>query len=210
MSDQALLTRTDVRHRIGERMDRLPIVGTHRTVTLVVGVGLFFDFFDSNLAGTIAKVLQADFAFTATDLKLVLASAFLGQFVGAILLGRLADRIGRRAAFMLNLGIYSFFTLLGAFAPHAAWLVATRFLAGLGIGAETVLSDCYLSEVLPARRRGRFIALAYTIGFCAVPAVGFAALFLAPRTVFGVDGWRVLFVLGAAGSAGGVGAAQGA
>lgn len=186
---------------VGDRMERLPLVATHRHLTAVVGVGLFFDFFDSNLSGTIAKVLQADFAFGSTELKLVLASAFVGQFLGSILLGRFADRFGRRPAFMVNLAIYSLFTLLGAFAPNAAWLIATRFLAGLGIGAENALSDSYLSEMLPARKRGRFIAWAYTVGFCGVPAVGFAALWLAPKTVFGIDGWRVLFVLGAFGSA---------
>ncbi|SDD18511.1 MFS transporter [Actinokineospora iranica] len=186
---------------IGDRMERLPVGRTHRHLTLVVGIGLFFDFFDSNLSGTIAKVLQADFAFGGTELKLVLASAFVGQFVGSIVLGRFADRYGRRAVFMLNLGVYSFFTLLGAFSPNALWLIATRFLAGVGIGAENALSDSYLAEMLPANKRGRYLAWAYTAGFCGVPAVGFAALWLAPQTVMGVDGWRVLFVLGALGSA---------
>ncbi len=202
MSEQAVLTLERGGHpSVGARLDRLPIVRSHRTITAVVGVGLFFDFFDGNLSGTIGKVLQADFGFDATALKLVLASAFLGQFAGSILLGRLADRVGRRTAFMVNLGVYSLFTLAGAFSPNAAWLIVTRFLAGLGIGAETALSDCYLAEVVPASRRGRYVAWTYTVGFCAVPAVGFAALWLAPRNILGVAGWRVLFVLGAAGSA---------
>ncbi|GLZ39212.1 MFS transporter [Actinokineospora sp. NBRC 105648] len=189
------------RASISDRLERLPLGRTHRHLTLVVGIGLFFDFFDSNLSGTIAKVMQTSFGFGTTELKLVLASAFVGQFVGSIVLGRFADRYGRRAAFMLNLGIYSFFTLLGAFSPTAIWLIATRFLAGVGIGAENALSDSYLAEMLPAKKRGRYIAWAYTVGFCGVPAVGFAALWLAPQTVFGIAGWRVLFVLGALGSA---------
>lgn len=197
MSEPVVLAR----QQLNARMDSLPIVRTHRTLTLVVGVGLFFDFFDSNLSSTIAKVLQVGFSFDTTALKLVLASAFVGQFAGAILLGRLADRIGRRGAFMVNLAIYSVFTLAGAFAPSAAWLIGSRFLAGLGIGAETALSDCYLAELLPAGKRGRYIALAYTVGFLAVPAVGFTALLLAPRMVFGIAGWRILFVLGAIGAA---------
>src|SRR5881392_329477 len=147
MSEQVLVASGgDVRHQLGDRLDTLPVVRTHRTIMMVVGVGLFFDFFDSNLSGTIAKVLQAGFSFDTNALKLVLASAFVGQFVGAIVLGGLADRIGRRRAFMVNLAIYSLFTLAGAFSPNAAWLIVTRFLAGLGIGAETALSDCYLSE----------------------------------------------------------------
>lgn len=189
------------RASVGERMDRLPITGTHRRLTAVIGVGLFFDSFDNHLSGTIAAVVRDEFALTSTALKLALASAFLGQFFGSVLLGRVGDRYGRRRAFMVNLGLYSAFTLAGAFSPNAAWLIVTRFVAGIGIGAEQALSDCYLSETLPRAQRGRFTAWAYTISFCGVPAVGFAALWLVPLTPLGVDGWRWLFVLGALGSA---------
>lgn len=185
---------------VGARMDRLPITPTHRRLTLVIGIGLFFDSFDNHLSGTIAKVMQTEFAMDSTALKLALASAFLGQFFGSILLGRVGDRLGRRRAFMINLALYSVFTLAGAFSPNAAWLIVTRFVAGMGIGAEQALSDCYLSETLPAKKRGRFIAWAYTLCFCGVPAVGFAALWLVPLAPLGVDGWRWLFVLGALGA----------
>ncbi|MER7920515.1 MULTISPECIES: MFS transporter [unclassified Streptomyces] len=186
---------------IGARLDRMPITPLHRRLTAVIGVGLFFDTFENNLSGTIGKVLQSDFGFGTTSLKLVLASAFVGQFIGSLTLGRIADRFGRRRAFLVNLAIYSACSLLGAFAPNAAWLIVTRFLAGLGIGAEQALSDCYLADVLPASKRGRFIAWAYTLAFCGVPAVGFAALWLVPLSPLGVAGWRWLFVLGALGSA---------
>ncbi|MFF3165709.1 MFS transporter [Streptomyces sp. NPDC003273] len=186
---------------IGARLDRMPITPLHRRLTAVIGIGLFFDTFENNLSGTIAKVLQSYFAFGATSLKLVLASVFVGQFIGSLTLGRIADRFGRRRAFLINLAIYSVFSLLGAFSPNATWLIVTRFLAGVGIGAEQALSDCYLADVLPARKRGRFIAWAYTLAFCGVPAVGFAALWLVPLTPLGVAGWRWLFVLGALGSA---------
>ncbi|MFF4036616.1 MFS transporter [Streptomyces sp. NPDC001816] len=186
---------------IGVRLDRMPITPLHRRLTAVIGVGLFFDTFENNLSGTIGKVLQSDFAFGATSLKLVLASVFVGQFIGSLTLGRIADRFGRRRAFLVNLAIYSVFSLLGAFSPNATWLIVTRFLAGIGIGAEQALSDCYLADVLPAKKRGRFIAGAYTLAFCGVPAVGFAALWLVPLTPLGVAGWRWLFVLGSLGSA---------
>ncbi|MEU6283478.1 MFS transporter [Streptomyces sp. NPDC047028] len=186
---------------VGARLDRMPITPLHRRLTAVIGVGLFFDTFENNLSGTIGKVLQSDFAFGATSLKLVLASAFVGQFVGSLTLGRIADRFGRRRAFLINLGIYSVCSLLGAVSPNAAWLIVARFLAGVGIGAEQALSDCYLADVLPARKRGRFISWAYTLAFCGVPAVGFAALWLVPLSPLGVAGWRWLFVLGALGSA---------
>ncbi|MFJ4920620.1 MFS transporter [Streptomyces sp. NPDC088725] len=186
---------------IGARLDRMRIGPVHRRITAVIGVGLFFDTFENNLSGTIGKVLQGDFALDATTLKFVLASTFIGQFLGSLVMGKVADRYGRRRAFLLNLAIYSGFSLLGAFSPNVYWLIATRFLAGIGIGAEQALSDCYLADVLPASKRGRFIAWAYTVAFCGVPAVGFAALWLAPASFLGVSGWRWLFVIGSLGSA---------
>ncbi|MFF5566828.1 MFS transporter [Streptomyces sp. NPDC012623] len=186
---------------VARRLDRLPVLPTHRRITTVVGIGLLFDMYENNLSGTLSQVLRADFALSATDVKLVLASVFLGQFFGAILMGRLADRFGRRRAFLINLGIYSFFSLAGAFAPSVGWLIATRFLAGIGIGAEQTLSDSYLADVLPARHRGRLMAWAYTLGYCGVPAVGLMAMWLVPLEPLGVAGWRWLFALGAAGSA---------
>ncbi|WP_037659868.1 MFS transporter, partial [Streptomyces aurantiacus] len=197
----ALRETTAAAPTIGDRIDRMPITPTHRRLTAVVGVGLLFDTFENNLAGTISHVLQEDFAFNGTTLKLVLASAFIGQFVGSVVLGRVADRYGRRRAFLINLALYSGFSLLGALSPNAAWLIVTRFFAGVGIGAEQSLSDCYLADVLPARYRGRYTAWAYTLAFCGVPAVGFAALWLVPLSPLGIDGWRWLFVLGALGSA---------
>ncbi len=121
------------------------------------------------------------------------------MFFGAAFVGAVADRVGRRPAFLLTLGIYSLFTLAGAFSPNAFFLIATRFLAGIGIGAQPALADAYLSEVIPARARGHMIAIAYTIGFCGVPVVGLAARVLVPLRAFGVDGWRWLFVVGSLG-----------
>ncbi|PWJ04724.1 MFS transporter [Streptomyces sp. NWU49] len=197
----ALRETPDAASSLGDRIDRMPVTPTHRRLTAVVGVGLLFDTFENNLSGTISKVLQEDFAFDGTALKLMLASAFIGQFFGSVLLGRVADRYGRRRAFLINLALYSGFSLLGAFSPNVAWLIVTRFFAGVGIGAEQSLSDCYLADVLPAKQRGRYTAWAYTLAFVGVPAVGFAALWLVPLSPLGIDGWRWLFVIGSLGSA---------
>ena len=96
--------------------------------------------------------------------------------------------------------LFSVFTLAGAFSPNAAVLVVTRFVAGIGIGAETVLADVYLSEFLPRKVRGRLIAWAYTLSFLGVPVVGLLARWLVPVSIGGVEGWRIVFILGAVGS----------
>ena len=149
----------------------------------------------------LATVLTQQFQLTRAALPPIIASSFVGMFFGATLLGRFADTRGRRTAFLVNLGVYSIFTLLGAFSPDVTTLIVTRFLAGVGIGAELPLVDAYLSELLPARHRGRYTAWAYTLGFLGVPAAGFLARILVPQQPFGVDGWRWMFVAGSLGAA---------
>jgi len=184
---------------IAARLNRLPITRIHRTIVIIAGIGTFFDLFDIFLAGVLATVLTEHFHLSRVSLPAVIGSSFLGMFLGALCLGRFADWVGRRTAFLVNLGIYSLFTLLGGLSTSAAMLVVTRFVAGIGIGAEPPLVDAYLSEFLPPQHRGRFIAIAYTIGFLGVPAVGFLARVLVPVHVLGLDGWRWLFVAGSVG-----------
>jgi putative MFS transporter len=185
---------------IAARMDRLPVTPIHRRATVAVGLGLFFEFYEVFLAGVLSGVLVDEFGLTKASLPPVLASTFIGMFIGALVLGRVADRIGRRGGFLLNLGVYSVFSLLGAFSPSALWLMASRFLAGIGLGAEPPLADTYLTDLLPARRRGRYVAWAYTLAFLGVPVVGFLAHGIAELPILGIPGWRWMFVVGALGA----------
>ena len=184
---------------VAEWLDAAPVTRRHWHLTFVIGLGLFFDLYDVFLAGALSTVLTKSFALSPARLPILLGSSFLGMFFGAIFMGAAADRIGRRPAFLLNLGIYSLFTLAGAFSPNARFLIVTRFLAGIGIGAQIPLSDAYLSELLPASVRGKLISLAYTIGFCGVPVIGWSARVLVPLRILGVEGWRWLFVAGSLG-----------
>lgn len=105
-----------------------------------------------------------------------------------------------RQAFLLNLAIYSVFSLIGGLSPNATILVLARFIAGLGLGAELALADAYLSDVLPPKVRGRYIAWAYTTAFLGIPAAGFLARWLVPLKPLGVSGWRWMFFIGALGA----------
>src|SRR5438477_3761935 len=116
---------------IAARLNRLPITRTHRRLVAIAGIGTFFDLFDIFLAGVLGAVLTERLHLSTISQPAVLASGFLGMFAGALGLGRLADRIGRRRAFLLTLGLYSSFTFLGAFATSAAWLIASRGIAGV-------------------------------------------------------------------------------
>ena len=186
---------------IGQRLDGLSVGPMHRKVVVAIGLGLFFEMYEIFLSSTISTTLKTQYDMDGTTLKLLLASSFVGMFVGAAALGRLADRIGRRRAFLFNLIWFSLWTLVGAFAPTPWFLVATRFLAGIGVGAEYPVADAYLSDVLPKSHRGRLAAWAYTCSFVAVPVLGFLSLWLNKHAVLGIPGWRVLLLIGSLGAA---------
>ncbi|WP_394821353.1 MFS transporter [Pendulispora albinea] len=188
------------RPTVGARMDRLPITRTHRMLTLAVGLGLFFDVYEVFLAGVLGQVLVREFHLPKTWLPMLLGSGFLGMAIGATLLGRFADRLGRRKAFLVGLWAYSLFSFVGAFSVGPVMLLVTRFLAGIGIGAEPPLADAYLGDLLPAKERGRYIAWAYTVGFLGVPTAGFLAHAMTSVTLLGISGWRWMFVIGALGT----------
>jgi putative MFS transporter len=185
---------------IGQRLDYLPVGPMHRKVVVAIGLGLFFEMYEIFLSSTVSTTLKTQYDLDGTTLKLLLASSFLGMFIGAATLGRLADRIGRRRAFLFNLIWFSGWTLIGAFSPSPLFLVVTRFMAGIGVGAEYPVADAYLSDVLPKAHRGRLAAWAYTCSFVAVPVLGFLSLALTKHDVFGIDGWRILLVIGSIGA----------
>ena len=114
---------------IAARLNRLPPTRTHVQATIIAGIGSFFDLFDIFLAGVLGTVLTQRFGLDRLLLPIALSSSFVGMFIGATVLGRFADRAGRRTAFLVNLGIYSAFTLVGAFSVNATMLIASRFLA---------------------------------------------------------------------------------
>jgi putative MFS transporter len=185
---------------IGQRLDHLEVGPMHRKVVVAIGLGLFFEIYEIFLSSTISTTLKAQYDLDGTSLKLLLASSFVGMFIGSAVLGRLADRIGRRRAFLFNLIWFSAWTLVGAFSPAPWFLVITRFLAGVGVGAEYPVADAYLSDVLPKSHRGRLAAWAYTCSFVAVPVLGFMSLGLTKHSLFGIPGWRILMLIGAAGA----------
>ncbi|MGW3010496.1 MFS transporter [Streptomyces sp. NPDC001219] len=193
---------TPVGGRAAARLDRLPPTRWHRRLTLVVGIGAFFDLYEIFLGGVLAAALAERWHLGHTATSWVIASGFLGMFVGANVLSVLADRFGRRRMFLVNLAGYAFFSLLCAAAPNLTWLLVLRFLSGLGLGAELVLVDTCLAEFLPRAVRGRYIAWAYTLGFAGVPVAALlGARLVAAHQLFGIEGWRWLLVAGALGAA---------
>jgi putative MFS transporter len=186
---------------LAARLEALPLSNWHRMLTLIVGIGSFFDLYEVFLGGVLAPVLAKQWALSSTGKSAVIACAFIGMFVGANLMSVLADHWGRRRVFILNLASYAILSVASAFAPNLAVFVVLRFFCGVGIGSELVLVDTYLAEFLPSAVRGRYIAWAYTFGFLGVPVAAlFGAHVVATTTVAGIDGWRWLLIAGGLGA----------
>jgi len=197
------VTTTVANVSVAARLNRLPIVPTHRRVTFIIGVGLFFEFYEFFLIGVLGATLAKAFRIPAGSplLSLLIASTAIGMFFGSIALNYLADRVGRRRGFLVNLGIYSLFSLLGAFSPNLFVLIALRFIAGIGVGAELPLCDAYLADMLPTRSRGNYISWAYTLSYLGLPLLGLLASLLVTKYPLGLAGWRWLFIIGSLGAA---------
>ncbi len=182
-------------------LERLPLSGWHRRLVVLVGIGAFFDLYEVFLGGVLAPILAKEFSLGSIGKAAVVASGFLGMFVGAIVLSVVSDRLGRRKVFLANLLTYSLFSLAAAFSPNIETFLALRFLAGIGLGAELVLVDTYLAEFLPGHARGRYTAWAYTVGFLGVPVAALlGGKLVAANQILGIDGWRWLLVAGGLGA----------
>ena len=184
---------------VAARLERLPVSGFHRRFISLISLGGWFDFFDIFMMAYLGAALQSSGFMSRDEFGLTLAAGFVGMFAGTVLFGMGSDRFGRRTAFIFMLLIYSLFTLLGAFAPDAHWLMAARLLAGVGVGAELVVIDTYVTEMMPSRARGRYVAITQVVGFTAIPAVAFLSRWLVP-THWHVDGWRWVMLIGGAGA----------
>ncbi|HKV26251.1 MAG TPA: MFS transporter [Candidatus Acidoferrum sp.] len=184
---------------IADRIERLPLGRFHRRFIGLVSLGNFFDLYDIFIVAYIGAALQQSGFLSLKQFTFFVAAGFLGMFVGTVVFGMGSDRMGRRSAFILLLLIYSSFTFADAFALNAAWLIGLRFFAGIGIGAEIVVVDTYVTEVVPSYARGRYVAITQVVGFCAVPVAAVLSLALVP-THWLMDGWRWVMVIGASGA----------
>lgn len=183
---------------VAARLDRLPLSRWHRRMTLLIGIGSFFNFFEIALGSLLAVLLKDPWHLGTAQQAAIIGSAFAGEFFGSLLLAPLADRYGRRTMFQVNLLTYSLLSLACAAAPGLSVLLVLRFAAGIGLGAELTLVDTYLTELLPSAHRGRYIARSYTFGMLALPIAG-AVTSVAAHALSPSTGWRLLLALSAAG-----------
>jgi putative MFS transporter len=188
---------------VSTRLDALPASRGLYGLVARISAGGWFEAYDLFMLAYISLGMVRSGLFSATSISqngipVFAGAGFAGMFLGTLLFGWVSDRFGRRTAFVWSLAWYSAFTIAMALAPTAAAMDVIRLLAGLGIGVQLITIDAYVSELTPPDVRGRAIAFSQAITFSAVPAVALIANWLVPQSPswFGLDGWRVVALLG--------------
>ncbi|WSQ14759.1 MFS transporter [Streptomyces sp. NBC_01231] len=181
---------------IAARIDRIPTGRFHVRVAGVIGAGTFFDGFDAISLAVILPIVVHVFDLTLAEAGLIVSAGFIGQFIGAVVIGALSDRIGRRPAFLISVTTFSCLSLACALAWSADSLLVFRVLQGIGLGAEVPIATTFINEFLGARKRGRTAVLftsLVTWGIAFAPLAGLLAVTAAGPEV----GWRILLAIGA-------------
>lgn len=129
-----------------------------------------------------------------------LASFYIGMFIGTMVLGKLSDWFGRKAAFTIPMIGYSVATILVAVTSDPFVIDSFRLIAGIGVGIQLINNDAYITELTPRRRRGRYMATALALIFTSYPVAALLGYLLVPHQPAGLDGWRwVIIISGALG-----------
>jgi putative MFS transporter len=165
----------------------------HWALYLISCLGHVFDGYDVQMIGVVLPAIAITFALKPSAEGLLGSAAAFGMFFGAVAVGFVTDRIGRRSSLILALCTFALFSLLAAVSPNYGWLFVTRLLTGLGLGAEVVTMYAYIAEFLPSRIRGTLVTTSSF--FWQMSAVGAALLAIA---VVPALGWRAMFLIGTA------------
>jgi putative MFS transporter len=145
-----------------EQIDSRRLTGHQKSLLGLAVVANISEFFDMFLIGFVVSLLVKPWHLTGFEAGTILACSGLGTVVGAVLWGRLADRIGRRRAFFWCVLIFVLFTFLSLFTPDRGWwmLAILRVGVGIGVGGLNIVSIPYVQEFVPARQRGLLAGLA--------------------------------------------------
>ncbi len=178
-----------------------------RKVVTLSAAGIFLDGYDLFII-SVALIyiesqhwLSSNSNLAAVEIGLLNSSALAGMLVGALTIGRFADKIGRRSLYIIDLIFFIFFGLLTSLAANIEQLLIFRFLLGIGIGADYPVSSTYVSEFSPKNIRGKLTTMTFTfwgIGSLAAAVVGFTFGRFETINILGtnVDSWRIMLASG--------------
>ena len=171
-------------------------------IVAVATIGGFMFGYDSGVINGTQKGLEAAFDLGRLGIGVNVGAILLGSAIGAFVAGRLADLIGRRSVMMLAAVLFLASALIAGGAGSSAVFILARIVGGFGVGAASVISPVYISEVTPAAIRGRLSSMQQImiiIGLTGAFVANFALARLAGGSTasFWLDqpAWRWMFWL---------------
>lgn len=178
-------------------LDNSGITKFHWKIMFVAGMGFFTDAYDLFIIGVALTLLKPIWHLSAFEVSVLGSSSLLAAAVGAVIFGRVADVLGRKRIYGLEVLVLAIGAIASAFAPSFWWLVVFRFILGVGIGGDYPVSATIMSEYAGRKVRGLLISLVFAmqgIGLIVGPLVAIALI------AAGVShdlAWRVMLALGA-------------
>jgi len=174
------------------RLESVPFSRWHLRARIIVGSATFFDAFDALSLAFVLPVLAPEWRLSSAQIGWLIAAGYLGQFVGALVFGTLAEGFGRVRSAAGATALMSIMSLACAGAGSLPWLLALRFVQGIGVGGEMPVAAVYINELSKAKGRGRFFLLYEMIFPVGLMMTGQIGAFVVPTL-----GWQVMFLIGA-------------
>lgn len=174
-----------------DRLERLPICNYHRQLFLVIALAFFFDNLDLAMMAYLLGSIKTEFGLTTAQAGMLGSASFVGMAIGAVSSGVLADKFGRKPIFQISMIIWGIASYLCSTANDPISLGVYRVLLGIGMGMELPLAQTLLSEFIPAKRRGKYLALMdgnWPIAFICAGLMSYYVL--------AEYNWRTMFLLG--------------
>lgn len=165
--------------------------GVQGKVFIIGGLGFMFDAWDVLLNAFLFPLLAKDWSLSISQLGWLGTTNLIGMAIGAILLGGLADIIGRKKVFTYCLLFFAIMSVLSAAAPNYEIFMLLRFLAGVGLGGCIPVDYALVGEFTPAKVRGRVLTAMDAWWPVGGTLCGLVAAFL---TAQGIANWRLLLL----------------
>ena len=172
-------------------------------ISMIVAVatigGLLFGY-DSGAVNGTQDGLKTAFDLSDAGLGFTVGSLLIGCAVGAFFAGRLADAIGRRAVMILAALLFVVGALVQGMTDVHTLFVVARFAGGMAVGAASVLSPLYISEMAPANIRGRLTTVQQVMIITGLTLAFVVNYFLAQSAgsslgeIAGVTAWRWMYL----------------
>ncbi|HEX4065971.1 MAG TPA: MFS transporter [Acidobacteriaceae bacterium] len=169
----------------------------HWKIMFISGMGFFTDAYDLFIIGVVMTMLKQQWHVAKLEDSLVESTALLASAFGALLFGRVADMLGRKRIYGVEVLVLAAGAIGCAFAPNIWWLIGLRFILGIGIGGDYPVSATIMSEYAGKASRGMMVTMVF-----AMQAAGlifgplFASALLATHLSHNVI-WRILLAFGA-------------